>query len=48
MIAEQYENDNQWPYDQCVFFYYESLLKTNFGNYLRVSIAHVKNEALVA
>ncbi|OCG25179.1 hypothetical protein A9G45_07340 [Gilliamella sp. HK2] len=48
MIAKQCENDNQWPYNKCVGFYYESLLKTNFGNYLRVSIVHVKNDTLVA
>lgn len=47
-IAEQCENDNQWPYNKCVGIYYESLLKTDFGNYLRTSIAHVKAETKVA
>lgn len=47
-IAERCENDNKWPYNQCVGIYYESLLKTDFGNYLRVSIVHVKEDTKVA
>lgn len=48
IIAERCEKDNQYPYNQCVGFYYESLLKTNFGNYLRISIVHVKGGTSVA
>lgn len=47
-IAEQCQHDNQWPYNKCVGIYYESLLKTDFGNYLRASIVHVKEGTKVA
>jgi hypothetical protein len=43
MVISQTKN----PTNKCVGFYYESLLKANFGNYLRVSIVHVKNDTLV-
>ena len=48
IIAEQCENDKKWPFYKCFGYYYESLLKTDFGNYLRASIVHVKDETRVA